>query len=141
MNRKLIGGSILAATVGLVGIAMFTTNKSQPSVKANPTAIIAPATPAVSPAAVTGSTNSSSAQLGNVLSVGPGPGPLVQAKAPEMRHFRCTKAGKTVIEFNQARDAEFMGQRNNRAYWKVDTGSRTATFNVDVRGVDCAFRN
>ena len=142
MNGKhIIGAGLLALVFSVGGIYIVMQNTrgvNQPSAAPAPAA----STPArAAPAAPVQTAKYDPADLAPKLNVGPGPGPLVQTSAPVFRAFKCVnqRTNTTVFELARARNAEFMGQRNNRAFWKVDTPSRTVTFNTDVRDVNCAF--
>lgn len=75
----------------------------------------------------------------HALKVTPGPGPLVTQA--DFAPLKCVneRTGKVVFQLAKARNAKFLGQRNQRSFWKVDTPSRAVTFNTDARDVNCAF--
>lgn len=139
MNKKqIIGAGLLVGVAASIGLALLVIQpandqSTKPVVTSSP-AHTAPAAPARKAAY-------DPADLAPKLNVGPGPGPVVQAAAPVFRPFKCVnqRTNATVFELGRARNAQFMGQRNNRSFWKVDTPSRTVTFNTDVRDVNCAF--
>lgn len=136
MNKtQIIGVGLVAAVLLAVGgAAVFSiadqpepkTQLVRPGVEATRPAPVAPVQPAPVPPAT--------------LAPAAVVAPVAQA-GQAFRPFKCVnqRTRATVFELGRARNAQFMGQRNNRSFWKVDTPSRTVTFNTDVRDVNCAF--
>lgn len=132
-----VGIGLLAATILIIVSGVVAFNHTNKPATTGATASIPTREAPVVPAAV--ASNDPAAQP-NPIRVTPGPGPLVQAETV-FRPFKCVnqRTRATVFELGRARNAQFMGQRNNRSFWKVDTPTRTVTFNTDVRDVNCAF--
>lgn len=160
MNRsQMIGAGLLGATVLAIGGSMILGIGEKPAEKALETPAFGSGTNLT---LTDNRTNASVAAVGNVINVtpsqaqpaaandpasqpaplrvGPGPGPVVQSQTV-FRPFKCVNqhTRATVFELGRARNAQYMGQRNNRSFWKVDTPTRTVTFNTDVRDINCAF--
>lgn len=135
MNRnQIIGAGLIAAVVlGVGGYAVSQMGGDAPVTKAAPVAAQpaprAPVAPVQSPPVVPSTP---------APAVVPAP---ATASGAAFRPFKCVnqRTNATVFELGRARNAQFMGQRNHRSFWKVDTPSRTVTFNTDVRDINCAF--
>jgi hypothetical protein len=132
MNRNvLIGGGILLLTlVGLGTVLMTTYNEPDKRITAATTPVVP----------VTVVTQQPSTPVVTVVPPAVRP-PLSNNATTGFRTFRCSRASETVIEYGRARNVEFLGQRARRAFWKLDTPSRTVTFNVDVADVNCSYIN
>jgi hypothetical protein len=136
VNKTQIFGAVILGTIAVsVAGLLVAQNEREASPRSTPL-VVAPRAPVVPTQRVT---NDPAAQP-SPLRVAPGPGPLVQTETV-FRPFKCVnqRTRATVFELGRARNAQFMGQRNNRSFWKVDTPSRTVTFNTDVRDINCAF--